>query len=203
MVRNVLIDSGVPFEEVADEAAFYGPKIDVEMRSQIGRWFTLSTNQVDFNSGNKFGLTFKNANNEDETPLIIHRAPLGTHERYIAFLLEHFAGNFPTWLAPQQVAILPISDKFMDYGKTIFDALKAAGVRVKLDERNEKIGKKIRDAEMMKVPYMIVIGQKDIDENKVSVRIHGKGDVGSMSLEVFSQHIQKEIKERALEHQIN
>jgi threonyl-tRNA synthetase len=157
---------------------------------------------VDFNSGNKFGLTFKNANNEDETPLIIHRAPLGTHERYIAFLIEHFAGNFPTWLAPQQVAILPISDKFMDYGKTILHHLKEAGVRVKLDERNEKIGKKIRDAEMMKVPYMIVIGQKDIDEGKVSVRIHGKGDVGSMPLEDFSQHIQKEIQERAIEHLI-
>lgn len=200
MVREVLISSGVPFEEVADEAAFYGPKIDVEMRSVIGRWFTMATNQVDFSSAIKFNLSFKNANNEEEKPLIIHRAPLGTHERYIGFLIEHFAGNFPTWLAPQQVAVLPISDKFMDYADKVNRELKAAGVRSKLDERNEKIGKKIRDNEMLKVPYMLIIGEKDVNENKVSVRIHGKGDVGMFDLNEFKTKLKDEIVSRQLHH---
>jgi threonyl-tRNA synthetase len=200
MVRQVLIDSGIPFEEVKDEAAFYGPKIDVEIVSAIGRWFTLATNQVDFNSGNTFHLKFTNSNNEPEVPLIIHRAPLGTHERFIGFLLEHFAGNFPTWLAPQQMAVLPISDKFMDYAQKVNESLVQAGFRSKVDERNEKIGKKIRDAEMMKVPYMLVVGEKDMNENKVSIRVHGKGDVGSVELTTFIEAISKEIASRQLEH---
>ncbi len=200
MVRQVLIDSGIPFEEVKDEAAFYGPKIDVEIVSAIGRWFTLATNQVDFNSGNTFHLKFTNSNNEPEVPLIIHRAPLGTHERFIGFLLEHFAGNFPTWLAPQQIAVLPISDKFMDYAQKVNESLIQAGFRSKVDERNEKIGKKIRDAEMLKVPYMLVVGEKDMNENKVSIRVHGKGDIGSEDLTTFISAISKEIVTRQLEH---
>jgi threonyl-tRNA synthetase len=200
MVRQVLIDSGIPFEEVKDEAAFYGPKIDVEIVSAIGRWFTLATNQVDFNSGNTFHLKFTNSNNEPEVPLIIHRAPLGTHERFIGFLLEHFAGNFPTWLAPQQIAVLPISDKFMDYAQKVNESLVNAGFRSKVDERNEKIGKKIRDAEMLKIPYMLVVGEKDMNENKVSIRVHGKGDVGSLDLASFIEAVSKEIATRQLEH---
>ena len=200
MVRKVLIDLGVNFEEVADEAAFYGPKIDVEMKSAIGRWFTMATNQVDFSSAEKFNLNFKNSNNEEERPLIIHRAPLGTHERYIGFLIEHFAGNFPTWLAPQQVAILPISDKFSPYAHEVNAAMRAAGIRSKADDRNEKIGKKIRDAEMMKVPYMMIIGEKEMNENKVSVRIHGQGDKGMLPLQEVVSKIHEEIKNRSLEH---
>jgi threonyl-tRNA synthetase len=200
MVRKVLVELGVPFEEVADEAAFYGPKIDVEMKSVIGRWFTLSTNQVDFSSAEKFNLNFKNSNNEEERPLIIHRAPLGTHERYIGFLIEHFAGNFPTWLAPQQVAILPISDKFLPYAQEVNSAMRAAGIRSKADDRNEKIGKKIRDAEMMKVPYMMIIGEKEMNENMVSVRIHGQGDKGMLPLDEVVKKIKEEIKTRSLEH---
>ncbi|MBL7788257.1 MAG: threonine--tRNA ligase [Chitinophagales bacterium] len=200
MVRKVLMELGVPFEEVADEAAFYGPKIDVEMKSAIGRWFTMATNQVDFSSAEKFNLNFKNSNNEEERPLIIHRAPLGTHERYIGFLIEHFAGNFPTWLAPQQVAILPISDKFMPYALEVNKAMRAAGIRSKADDRNEKIGKKIRDAEMMKVPYMMIIGEKEMNENKVSVRIHGQGDKGMLPLEEVIVKLKQEIKTRSLEH---
>ncbi len=148
MVRNVLIESNIPFVEVPDEAAFYGPKIDVQIWSAIGREFTLATNQVDFNSGNKFKLNYVNQNNQPEVPLIIHRAPLGTHERFIGFLLEHYAGKFPVWLAPLQVKILPISDKFMDYANQVKDTLKAVGVRVEIDDRSEKIGKKIRDTEL-------------------------------------------------------
>jgi threonyl-tRNA synthetase len=200
MVRKVLLELGVPFEEVADEAAFYGPKIDVEMKSAIGRWFTMATNQVDFSSAEKFKLAFKNSNNEEERPLIIHRAPLGTHERYIGFLIEHFAGNFPTWLAPQQVAVLPISDKFMDYASAVNKQLKEAGIRTKADDRNEKIGKKIRDAEMLKVPYMLVIGEKEATENKVSVRIHGQGDKGMLPFEDVKLKLVEEIKTRSLEH---
>jgi threonyl-tRNA synthetase len=196
MVRQVLIESNIPYVEVKDEAAFYGPKIDVQIWSAIGREFTLATNQVDFNSGNKFKLSFTNQNNEPEVPLIIHRAPLGTHERFIGFLLEHYAGKFPTWIAPLQVKVLPISDKFMDYAQEVLGKLKAAGIRAEIDERNEKIGKKIRDTELMRVPYMLVFGEKEIEANQVSVRRQGKGDAGAKDVDEFIKELTEEIKER-------
>ena len=199
MVRNALIDLKIPYVEVMDEAAFYGPKIDVQIWSAIGREFTLATNQVDFNSGNKFKLSFTNKDNAPEVPLIIHRAPLGTHERFIGFLLEHYAGKFPTWLSPLQVKILPISDKFMDYGLLVLEKLKAAGIRAEIDDRNEKIGKKIRDTEIAKVPYMLVFGEKEIEANAVSVRQQGKGDQGVKNLEEFINEISAQIKERRAE----
>lgn len=197
MVRKVLIESNIPYVEVQDEGAFYGPKIDVQIWSAIGREFTLATNQVDFAQGKRFGLEFTNKDNAAETPLIIHRAPLGTHERFIGFLLEHYAGKFPVWLAPLQVKILPISDKFMDYANTILQTMKNADIRAEIDDRSEKIGKKIRDTEMAKVPYMLVIGEKEMNENQVSIRRQGKGDMGSRSLEQFMLDITSEIKERA------
>jgi threonyl-tRNA synthetase len=196
MVRKVLIETNTPFVEVQDEAAFYGPKIDVQIWSAIGREFTLATNQVDFNSGRKFKLEYTNPHNESEIPLIIHRAPLGTHERFIGFLLEHYAGKFPVWLAPLQVKILPISDKFMEYAHQVFTTLKKAGVRVEVDDRSEKIGKKIRDTELMKVPYMLVIGEKEMNEGRLSVRRQGKGDLGAVSLNSFVESIKEEILER-------
>jgi threonyl-tRNA synthetase len=196
MVRQVLIESNIPYVEVKDEAAFYGPKIDVQIWSAIGREFTLATNQVDFNSGNKFKLSFTNQNNEPEVPLIIHRAPLGTHERFIGFLLEHYAGKFPTWIAPLQVKVLPISDKFMDYAQEVLGKLKAAGIRAEIDERNEKIGKKIRDTELMRVPYMLVFGEKEIEANQVSVRRQGKGDAGAKDVDEFIKELSEEIRER-------
>lgn len=196
MVRKVLIETGTPFVEVQDEAAFYGPKIDVQIWSAIGREFTLATNQVDFNSGRKFQLEYTNQHNESEIPLIIHRAPLGTHERFIGFLLEHYAGKFPVWLAPLQVKVLPISDKFMDYAQSVKQALRQAGVRVEVDDRSEKIGKKIRDTELMKVPYMLVIGEKEMNEKQLSVRRQGKGDVGTVSLQSFIETIKEEIHQR-------
>lgn len=198
MVRKVLIDTNTPFIEVQDEAAFYGPKIDVQIWSAIGKEFTLATNQVDFNSGIKFKLSFTNQNNQPEVPLIIHRAPLGTHERFIGFLLEHFAGKFPTWLAPLQVKILPISDKFMDYANTILQKLKNADIRAEIDDRNEKVGKKIRDTELAKVPYMLVIGEKEMNEGKASIRRQGKGDLGAKDLDIFIEELATEIKERSL-----
>ena len=196
MVRNVLIETGTPFVEVQDEAAFYGPKIDVQIWSAIGREFTLATNQVDFNSGLKFKLEFTNQANEGETPLIIHRAPLGTHERFIGFLLEHFAGKFPTWLCPVQVKILPISDKFIPFTQELKQQLRAAGVRVEIDERSEKIGKKIREAELSRTPYMLVIGEKEVNEKVLSVRRQGKGDAGTISIDEFIKNITDEIKNR-------
>jgi len=196
MVRAVLIETGTPFVEVQDEGAFYGPKIDVQIWSVIGREFTLATNQVDFAQGKRFNLNFTNKDNEPETPLIIHRAPLGTHERFIGFLLEHYAGKFPVWLAPLQVKILPISDKFMPYAQEVFAELKKAGVRVEIDDRNEKIGKKIRDTEIMKVPYMLVIGEKEVAESMLSVRRQGKGDLGMLDKAVFLAQVVEEIAER-------
>lgn len=196
MVRNVLIESNIPFVEVPDEAAFYGPKIDVQIWSAIGREFTLATNQVDFNSGNKFKLNYVNQNNQPEVPLIIHRAPLGTHERFIGFLLEHYAGKFPVWLAPLQVKILPISDKFMDYALEVKQELRAIGVRVEIDDRSEKIGKKIRDTELSRVPYMLVVGEKEAAERKLAVRRQGKGDLGTQELAAFITLIQDEILHR-------
>ncbi len=196
LVRNVLLSSGIPYKEVPDEAAFYGPKIDVQIWSAIGREFTLATNQVDFAQSRRFNLSFTNKENQPEIPLIIHRAPLGTHERFIGFLIEHFAGNFPTWLAPRQAAILPISDKVMPFCNDFYAALKKAGIRVELDDRAEKIGKKIRDAEIARIPYMLVVGDKEAEAGMVSIRRKGKGDMGLMSIEAFIAMIKEEVLNR-------
>jgi len=199
LVRSVLVNSNIPFVEVQDEGAFYGPKIDVQIYSTIGREFTLATNQVDFAQSRSFKLEFTNKDNQPEIPLIIHRAPLGTHERFIGFLLEHFAGKFPTWLAPLQVKVLPISDKFLGYANSVLEKLKNADIRAEVDDRNEKIGKKIRDTEVMKVPYMLVVGEKEMNENKISIRRQGKGDLGARGVEEFINEITEEIKERKKE----
>lgn len=194
MVRQVLIRSGIPYIEVSDEAAFYGPKIDVQIWSAIGREFTLATNQVDFAQPLRFNLKFMNSNNEEETPIIIHRAPLGTHERFIGFLIEHYAGNFPVWLAPAQVAVLPISDKYNVYCQKILDVFKNHEIRTLFDQRGEKIGRKIRDAEVKKVPYMLIIGENEMNSETVSIRKHGEGDKGSMTIDEFVQMINKEVE---------
>jgi len=199
MVREVLINSKIPFVEVQDEAAFYGPKIDVQIWSVIGREFTLATNQVDFSQGRSFKLEYTTPENQTETPLIIHRAPLGTHERFIGFLLEHYAGKLPVWLAPVQVKVLPISDKFLDYAKSVAGKLKKSDIRAEVDDRNEKIGKKIRDTELMRVPYMLVVGEKEMNENKVAVRRQGKGDLGVKAVDEFASDIKVEIEERKAE----
>lgn len=196
MVRRVLIESNIPFVEVPGEGAFYGPKIDVQIWSTIGREFTLATNQVDFAQGPRFGLKYTTKENGTDTPLIIHRAPLGTHERFIGFLLEHYAGKFPTWLAPTQVKVLPISDKFLPYARLVEEILRDADIRVETDDRSEKIGKKIRDTELAKIPYMLILGEKEESEKAVSVRRQGKGDLGSQSVESFISGITHEIKHR-------
>ncbi|HRP58226.1 threonine--tRNA ligase [Agriterribacter sp.] len=199
LVRDVLVRTNTPFVEVQDEAAFYGPKIDVQIWSTIGREFTLATNQVDFAQGRRFNLEFTNKDNAPEIPLIIHRAPLGTHERFIGFLLEHYAGKFPVWLAPLQVKILPISDRFMEYAQNVLESLKNADIRAEIDDRPEKIGRKIRDTELAKVPYMLVVGEKEVNEKKVAVRRHGKGDTGTKPVEEFIKETVIEIKNRVSE----
>ncbi|HNV98118.1 MAG TPA: threonine--tRNA ligase [Chitinophagales bacterium] len=194
MVRKVLIQSGITYIEVPDEAAFYGPKIDIQIYSEIGREFTLATNQVDFGQPLRFNLSYIDKDNTAKTPIIIHRAPLSTHERFIGFLLEHYAGNLPAWLAPVQVAVLPISDKFLEYAEGIIQVLKKHEIRTSLDTRAEKIGRKIRDAEMKKVPWMLIIGEQEMQNGTVSLRKHGEGDQGSMSADAFAGMIIEEVK---------
>jgi threonyl-tRNA synthetase len=198
MVRDVLIASGAPFVEVANEAAFYGPKIDIQIWNIIGKEFTLATNQVDFAVPARFGLTYKNKDNTSKTPLCIHRAPLGTHERFIGFLIEHYAGNFPLWLSPEQVRILPIGDEepLVTYAKSIQSELRAEGVRATIDTSTDPIKAKIASAEQMKVHTMLVLGHRDLEANNVSVRIHGKGNVGAKPRGEFTTDLLAAIKER-------
>ncbi len=193
MVRNVLIESGIPFIEVPNEAAFYGPKIDVLVWSAIGREFALATNQVDFSVPKRFGLQYATSDGGYETPLCIHRAPLGTHERFIGFLIEHYAGAFPTWLAPVQVKVLPISDKHLDYAREIGSKLAEHNIRVVVDDRSESVGKKIREAEMHKVPYMLIMGDKEIESQTVSIRSRIKDDMGASHIDSFISTLKDEI----------
>jgi threonyl-tRNA synthetase len=181
MTRNVLKNSGINYVEVPNEAAFYGPKIDVQAWSVIGREFSIATNQVDFSQPRRFDLRYKDRDNVDKIPLCIHRAPLGTHERFIGFLIEHYAGNFPLWLSPEQVRILTIGDdpKLLDYARSILKELHAHQVRAEIDESSDKINGKVQRAEQMKVHTMFVIGKRDLQADAVSVRVHGKGNLGA------------------------
>ena len=196
LVRESLKDGDLNFVEIPGEAAFYGPKIDVQVWSAIGREFTLATNQVDFAVPSKFGLSYIDSNNDNQTPLCIHRAPLGTHERFIGFLIEHYAGNFPLWLAPVQMIIIPISDKFNDYAQFIYDELKNKNIRVKIDDRSEKMGAKIRTAELNRIPIMIILGEQEVNNKAISVRRKHQGNLGSLDLGDFIDAIQNEINNR-------
>ena len=171
MVRGAMEKGGINYEEVTDEAAFYGPKIDVEIWSAIGRQFTVATNQVDFAVPSRFGLVYTNAEGAEETPICIHRAPLGTHERFIGFLIEHYAGNFPVWLAPVQAVVLPIAERHADYGAQVQRQLLAAGIRAELDAASETLNKRIRQAQKQKVPYMLIAGDREVEDGQVSIRL--------------------------------
>ena len=197
MVRDVLIKSGINYVEIPNEAAFYGPKIDVQVWSAIGREFTLATNQVDFAVPARFGLVYRTRDNTEATPLCIHRAPLGTHERFIGFLIEHYAGNFPLWLAPEQVRILPIGSEQMDFCEALRKRMHDDGIRVTLDCSGDKIGGKIRNAETDKVHTMFVVGHKEQEANSVAVRVHGKGDQGVKPVEEVLADLKQKIAERA------
>lgn len=176
------------------EAAFYGPKLDFMVKDALGRKWQLGTIQVDYNLPERFELEYTGSDNAKHRPVMIHRAPFGSLERFVAVLIEHCAGNFPLWLSPDQYIILPISEKYADYAKTISDSLNNYDIRGLIDNRDEKIGKKIRDAEMKKIPFMLIVGEKEQEEQKVSVRKHGQGDLGSLSLEVFVEIMKVETK---------
>ena len=176
------------------EAAFYGPKLDFMVKDALGRKWQLGTIQVDYNLPERFKLEYMGSDNQKHRPVMIHRAPFGSLERFIAVLIEHCGGNFPLWLTPDQVAILPISEKYNDYAKKVSELLNISDIRALVDDRNEKIGKKIRDNELKKVPYMLVVGEKEAAEDKVAVREHGKGDIGVMSIEEFAKLINDTIE---------
>lgn len=195
-VRRAMKKSKVNFVEVPGEAAFYGPKIDVEIWSAIGREFTLATNQLDFAVPARFNLKYTDADGTEKTPLCIHRAPLSTHERLIGFLIEHFAGAFPVWLAPQQVRILPVAEPHLEYARKVEKKLLDAGVRVEVVDHSESLGKRIRNAEMMKVPYMLVIGDEEVKNESLAVRTFKTKTQESSALTAFVKKITKEIVER-------
>ena len=177
------------------EAAFYGPKLDFMVKDAIGRKWQLGTIQVDYNLPERFELEYKGSDNEMHRPVMIHRAPFGSMERFVAVLIEHCAGNFPLWLTPNQVAILPISEKYNESCKKILNSLNNYDIRGFVDERNEKVGRKIRDAEVKKTPFMLIIGEKEIESGLLSVRKHGDGDIGEFTEKKFADLINNEVEE--------
>ena len=188
-------EKGLPAVVEYGEAAFYGPKLDFMVKDALGRRWQLGTIQVDYNLPERFDLSYIGSDNEKHRPVMVHRAPFGSMERFVAVLLEHCAGDFPLWLTPDQVMILPVSEKYHDYAEKLNELLKRNEIRTLIDMRSEKIGRKIRDAEMKKVPYMLIVGEKEMNENAVSVRKHGQGDLGSMSVEDFIAMIDKQVKD--------
>ena len=188
-LRGALEDLGLDYVVNEGDGAFYGPKIDFHLEDSIGRTWQCGTIQLDFQMPQRFELEYTGADGEKHRPIMIHRVAFGSIERFIGILIEHYAGKFPTWLAPVQVKILPVSEKFADYAKEVSDSLKAAGIRVETDDRNEKLGYKIRSAQMEKVPYMLIVGEKEVEEKAVSVRKRDEGDIGSMKVEEFTAKV--------------
>ena len=196
-IMEVAEERGLETVIVPGEAAFYGPKMDFMVKDALGRKWQLGTIQVDYNLPDRFELEYIGSDNQKHRPVMIHRAPFGSMERFVAVLIEHTAGNFPLWLTPEQVIILPISEKYQNYSEKVLEVLNNADIRAQIDNRNEKAGKKIRDAEMKKIPYMLVVGEREEAEGTVSVRKHGAGDLGSQSIEAFITFINEEIKKQS------
>ncbi len=194
-IQEACDEKGLPAHVEYGEAAFYGPKLDFMVKDALGRKWQLGTIQVDYNLPERFDLSYIGADNEKHRPVMIHRAPFGSMERFVAVLLEHCAGEFPLWLAPDQAVILPVSEKYIDYAQKLQSYLKKSDIRALIDERNEKIGRKIRDAEMKKYPYMLIVGEKEEAEGAVSVRKHGQVDLGTMKMEAFAEMIRKQVEE--------
>ncbi|CAM1363523.1 threonine--tRNA ligase [Tenacibaculum xiamenense] len=192
-IINAAKDKGLDFVIEEGEAAFYGPKLDFMVKDALGRSWQLGTIQVDYNLPKRFELTYKGSDNKLHRPVMIHRAPFGSMERFIAILLEHTGGKFPLWLTPEQVIILPISEKYQNYAEKVLHLLENSEIRALIDDRNEKTGRKIRDAEVSKIPFMVIVGEKEQDENTVSVRKHGEGDIGALSIEDFVSLIKEEV----------
>ncbi|MFK7757883.1 MAG: threonine--tRNA ligase [Flavobacteriales bacterium] len=198
-IQEVADEKGLKTVVELGEAAFYGPKLDFMVRDALGRKWQLGTVQIDYNLPERFELEYKGSDNEMHRPVMIHRAPFGSMERFVAILIEHCEGKFPLWLTPEQVKILPISDRFNSYAQEVVELLNNSDIRASLDERSEKIGRKIRDAELERVPYMIIVGEKESENREVSVRRQGEGDLGAMKIEDFTDLIQKEV-EKMLEN---
>jgi threonyl-tRNA synthetase len=199
MVRRAMINGNVPYVEAEDEAAFYGPKIDVQIWSVIGREFSLATNQVDFAQPARFDLKFTNKEGNEEMPLCIHRAPLSTHERMIGFLLEHYAGNFPVWLSPEQVRVIPITDGQNEYANGIVKQLRDNGIRAHADVSAQRMNAKIRQAQLMKVPYMLVVGENEMNAGQVSLRVRDGSQQNNIPLDEFMARAKDRIARRAPE----
>ncbi|KAA9339812.1 threonine--tRNA ligase [Hymenobacter busanensis] len=194
-IQEAAQEKGLKTVTELGEAAFYGPKLDFMVRDAIGRKWQLGTIQVDYNLPERFELEYVASDNSRQRPVMIHRAPFGSLERFVAVLIEHCAGNFPLWLAPEQFVVLPISEKYHDYARQVQEQLQQADLRGTVDERDERIGRKIRDAEMQKVPYLLVVGEKEADNGIVSVRRHGEGDLGSMPIDAFIRNFQEQVEE--------
>jgi threonyl-tRNA synthetase len=199
MVRRAMTSGNVPFVEAEDEAAFYGPKIDVQVWSAIGREFTLMTNQVDFAQPARFDLKFTNKEGNEEVPLCIHRAPLSTHERLIGFLIEHYAGNFPVWLSPEQVRVIPITDGQNEYAHSLVQQLRENGIRASADISAQRMNAKIRQAQLMKVPYMLVVGENEMNAGQVSLRVRDGSQQNNIPLDEFVARAKDRIAKRAPE----
>lgn len=196
MTRQAMIESKIPFKEKKGGAAFYGPKVDFIIESVTVKEYAISTNQLDLYMGKRFGLTYRDKDGKSKIPAIIHRAPLGSHERFVGFLLEHFAGAFPIWLSPVQIEVIPISEKYNKYGEKILKKLKENGIRAKISDNDETLGKKIRESAAKKTPYMLIVGKKEMKNNLVGVRERKKGDIGTMKLDKFLKKVKIEIENK-------
>ena len=201
-IRNILQELEVPFTEEEGEAAFYGPKVDIQAKNVYGKEDTMITIQWDAVLAEQFDMYYVDQNGEKVRPYIIHRTSMGCYERTLAWLIEKYAGKFPTWLCPEQVRVLPISEKYVDYAKSVEAKLKENGILCTLDNRSEKIGYKIRETRLAKVPYMLVVGQKEEEENLVSVRSRFAGDEGQKSLDTFIDEISKEIRTKEIRKEL-
>ncbi len=196
-LQKALDDRGLALRGEPRRGAFYGPKIDFLVPDSIGRQWQLGTVQLDYVLPERFGLTYTGADNAEHRPVMIHRALFGSMERFIGILIEHFAGDFPLWLAPEQVRVLPISDRHVEYAETVAAELRGSGLRVDVDARTESVGKKIREGELRKAPYMLIVGDKEAEAGNVSVRRHGEGDLGSMTVAEFTERTASEVAARS------
>jgi threonyl-tRNA synthetase len=197
-LTQALESRGLPYDVNPGDGAFYGPKIDMHMTDSLGRSWQLGTCQLDYNMPERFGLTYTGADNAEHTPVMIHRALMGSYERFIGILLEHFAGELPVWLAPVQAIVLPIADRHLDYAQRLAGELRTGGRRIEVDDRTESVGRKIREAELRKIPFMLVVGDREQEAGEVALREHGRGDAGSLPASAFAERLRELVENRAL-----
>jgi len=196
IVRKAMKRSGLPYVEAEGEAAFYGPKVDFQIKSMVGKEETASTNQLDFLAAERFGLVYKDSDGKEKPVFVIHRAPLGSHERFIGFLIEHYGGNFPVWLSPVQIAVIPVTTKHNSKAKKLAKIFETEGIRVAFEDAQESVGKKIRNAQMQKIPYMIVYGDKEAKSTALFIKERGKQDVKKYAQKAFLEKIKREIEKK-------